>query len=210
MSRSAVKELGSLYTSLSWAYSPGAWLLSGGLYYRWTFAAERFIDKEPVLDAGCGRGHLLTRLAERGLEVIGVDISPQMARAAQRRLDRKGANGIVVCADARCLPILDESIGTIINAFPMQYVSEERTWNEYLRVLRPGGRWILVTLPLFLGLHPRLIGWYLFRVVEFAVAAGLGYMPSTVTIPTSLFPRQRKELVPVGPTHAIVKIFEKE
>ena len=209
MSRAGGQKLGSLYTSLSWAYSPGAWLFSGGLYYGWTFAAEGFIDKEPVLDAGCGRGRLLVRLAEQGREVIGVDLSPQMVRAAQRGLERKGANGIVLCADARCLPIPDESIGTIINAFPMRYVSEERTWNEYLRVLRPGGRWILVSLPPFLGLHPRLIGWYLFRLVEYAVAAKLGYMITTITIPTELFPRQRREHVPVGPTHAVVTILEK-
>ena len=168
MSRSAAGELGSLYTSLSWIYSPGAWLLTGGLFYRWTFAAERFIEQEPVLDAGCGRGHLLARLAEQGREVIGVDLSPQMARATQRGLERKGASGTVLCADARCVPLADESVGTIINTFPMPYIHEERTWHEYHRVLRPGGRWILVSVPPFMGLRARLIGWYTFLAVELA------------------------------------------
>ena len=89
VSRLAVKVIGRLYSSLSWAYSPAVWILTGGLYYRWTFAAERFVRQGPVLDVGCGRGRLLARLAGQGLEVIGVDNSPQMVQAAQRCLDRK-------------------------------------------------------------------------------------------------------------------------
>ena len=158
MSRLVAKVIGRFYSSLSWAYSPAAWVLTGGLYYRWTFAAERFIRQGPVLDVGCGRGRLLARLAGEGLEVIGVDTSLQMVHAAQRCLDRKRTNGIVIRADARCLPLPDESIGTIVNTFPLPYVNEERAWNEYLRVLRPGGRWIVVSGPLVRGFHARLIG----------------------------------------------------
>jgi len=208
VSRLAVKVIGRFYSSLSWAYSLAVWILTGGLYYRWTFAAEGFIRQGPVLDVGCGPGRLLARLAGEGLEVIGVDKSPQMVQAAQRCLDRKRTSGIVICADARCLPVPDESIGTIINTFPTPYVNEEQTWNEYLRVLRPGGRWIVVSGPLLHGFHARLIGWYLFLLAEFGWSLGRGREGATV--PTRLFPRQWRELVPVGPTHAIVSILEKE
>lgn len=38
-----------------------------------------------ILDAGCGTGALAFELAERGAEVIGVDISPQLIEIARRR-----------------------------------------------------------------------------------------------------------------------------
>ncbi len=207
MPRMAVKITNRFCSSLASAYSPAVWLLTGGLYYRWTFAAERFIRQGPVLDVGCGAGRLLARLAGQGIEVIGVDKSPQMVQAAQRYLHRKQETGIVICADARRLPLPDESIGTIINTFATSYVKEEQTWKEYVRVLRPGGRWIVADGPLLQGFNARLIGYYLYLLVGFGWSLGRKIEPTT--IPTRLFPRQWRELVPVGPTQARVHIFEK-
>jgi magnesium-protoporphyrin O-methyltransferase len=39
-----------------------------------------------VLDAGCGTGAMATELAQRGAQVVGVDISPQLIDIAKRRL----------------------------------------------------------------------------------------------------------------------------
>lgn len=39
-----------------------------------------------VLDAGCGTGALACELAERGADVLGVDISPQLVNIAQKRM----------------------------------------------------------------------------------------------------------------------------
>ncbi len=38
-----------------------------------------------VLDAGCGAGPMSVALAERGAQVVGVDISPQLLEVARRR-----------------------------------------------------------------------------------------------------------------------------
>jgi ubiquinone/menaquinone biosynthesis C-methylase UbiE len=42
-----------------------------------------------VIDAGCGAGRLSVRLAEAGLDVTGVDLSPGMVRVAQRSHPRE-------------------------------------------------------------------------------------------------------------------------
>ena len=42
-----------------------------------------------ILDAGCGTGALAFELAERGAEVVGVDISPQLIDIATKRTPRK-------------------------------------------------------------------------------------------------------------------------
>jgi len=195
------------YSRLAWAYDPAAWLLTGGLYQRWTFAAESFLAEGPVLEVGCGAGHLLARLAGNGIEVTGVDISPNMVNLAERRLRRAGVPGRVICADARRLPLPDASIDTIINAFPMPYVKEQATWAEYVRVLRPEGRWVVVEGPRLQRFNVRLVGWHLLRLAEFGLRPGRHGRGAAV--PSHLFPDQRRELVKVGPTPVAVAILQK-
>lgn len=48
--------------------------------------AERY--GHPILEMGCGNGRILIPLAERGYEVVGVDDSPDMLRAARARVER--------------------------------------------------------------------------------------------------------------------------
>ena len=195
------------YSRLASAYDPAAWLLTGGLYQRWTFAADSFLAEGPVLEVGCGAGQLLARLAANGIEVTGVDISPNMVDLAERRLRRAGLPGRVICADARRLPLPDASIATIINAFPTPYVVEEETWAEYMRVLRPAGRWVVVEGPRLQRFNVRLVGWYLFLLARFGLR--LGRNRTGATVPLHLFPDQRRELVKVGPTSVAVVILEK-
>lgn len=45
-----------------------------------------------VLDLGCGTGAHAVRLAQRGFEVVGVDLSDDMLRAARRRAGHAGSN----------------------------------------------------------------------------------------------------------------------
>ncbi len=196
-----------LYTDCSWAYDPAAWIVSGGLYHKWTCVAEQFVGDGPVLEAGCGQGRLLAHLAGQGHDVIGIDLSPQMAQASQRRLERKKLTGKVICGDARNMPLEDESVGTIINTFPMPYYGEKKTIREYLRVLRPGGRWIITAGPL-LRFHPRLIGWYLFLFAEMGFSLGRNHKGTTIQ--HSPFASYRTELVQAGPTQVPVHIFEKK
>ncbi|MDH3060935.1 methyltransferase domain-containing protein, partial [Gordonia alkanivorans] len=51
-------------------------------------ALDAFIDSVagigPVLDVGCGPGTVTAYLADRGLDVTGVDLSPRMIENARR------------------------------------------------------------------------------------------------------------------------------
>lgn len=40
---------------------------------------------KPLADLGCGPGHVTSYLADRGANVVGIDLSPQMIEAARRR-----------------------------------------------------------------------------------------------------------------------------
>ncbi|MCG5217603.1 putative RNA methyltransferase [Streptosporangium soli] len=87
-----------------------------------------------VLDAGAGTGYYLAEaVTGRG---IALDVSKHAIRRAARAHDRIGA----VVADVwRPLPVRDASVDVVINVFA------PRNGPEFARVLRPGGRLVVVT-----------------------------------------------------------------
>ena len=52
-----------------------------------------------VLDAGCGTGQMTLRLAKKGYDMIGVDISPEMLSIARERAERERISPLFICRD---------------------------------------------------------------------------------------------------------------
>ncbi|WP_189323603.1 class I SAM-dependent methyltransferase [Streptomyces flaveus] len=99
-----------------------------------------------VLDVGCGTGVFALRLAERGIEVVGVD--PAAASLDVARAKPGGERVRWIHGDATALPSLRVDLATMTgNA--AQAVVDPRVWQETLRgvhdVLRPGGRFVFET-----------------------------------------------------------------
>jgi ubiquinone/menaquinone biosynthesis C-methylase UbiE len=197
------------YGRLAGAYDLAVWAISGGLWHRWGLLAEQYVRGEPVIEVGCGTGRLLEHLARKGVNVVGVDLSPEMLSLARRRLDRLGPKCRLLRADAAVLPLADGSVGTIVTIMPSGYAAQETTWREFARVLRPGGRWVIVSGPRPNRPHPRLAGLYLLRLIEQGYKA-LRRAGVSVTIPSSLFPRQVSELKPVGSIPVLVVLLDKD
>lgn len=59
-----------------------------------------------ILDAGCGTGALAFELAERGADVVGVDISPQLIDIAQKRRPVHVAGSLTLSAADMLNPAL--------------------------------------------------------------------------------------------------------
>jgi ArsR family transcriptional regulator len=99
-----------------------------------------------VADLGCGSGHGTVALAPYVARVIGVDQSAAMLRSARRRAAglqnvewRRGS------LDA--LPLADESVDAALLVLALTYVAEPRlVAEEAARILRPGGRVVVVDL----------------------------------------------------------------
>jgi len=92
---------------------------------------------DTVLDAGCGDGFYLGRMAEAtGLEAYGVDISIPAVDAAARRYPR--CDWVVANAD-RFVPYADRSFSVVMS------ITARMNAAEFRRVLRDGGR-LLVAL----------------------------------------------------------------
>lgn len=100
-----------------------------------------------VLDLGCGTGAHAVRLAQRGYEVVGVDLSAGMLDAAQRRADRAGPASVTfVRGDIRSVR-LDRQFDAVIGMFAVlgYQTSDEdvaRALETVRRHLAPGGRFV--------------------------------------------------------------------
>lgn len=79
----------------------------------------------PVLDSGCGTGENALMLAERGLEVVGVDIAPTaIARARYKAADRGLAAEFVV-GDVLHLEALSRRFATVIDCGTFHTFSDD-------------------------------------------------------------------------------------
>ncbi|MFJ8910737.1 class I SAM-dependent DNA methyltransferase [Amycolatopsis sp. NPDC102389] len=93
----------------------------------------------PVVDVGCGPGHVTAHLASLGLDVTGVDLSPKMIEVARRQyLDLRFSVGSMTTLD---LP--DGELGGLVAWWSIFHLPPEvlpEVFAEFRRTLAPGGR----------------------------------------------------------------------
>jgi SAM-dependent methyltransferase len=119
-----------------------AWLMpivGKGVYALAAELLELGPDDE-LLDIGCGPGAFLATRAQHVRRVVGLDPSPLMLRVAERRLATRIASGTarLVSGSAEGLPFGDGEFSAVsaLRA-PVKHA-------EAFRVLRPGGRLVIV------------------------------------------------------------------
>jgi ArsR family transcriptional regulator len=99
-----------------------------------------------VADLGCGSGTVAAELAGAVARVVGVDASPEMLRAAAART-RGLANVELREGDIAALPLDDESCDAALLLLALTHVpAPDRALAEMARILRPGGRAVVVDL----------------------------------------------------------------
>ncbi|WP_264349324.1 class I SAM-dependent methyltransferase [Streptomyces milbemycinicus] len=107
--------------------------------------AEEFTAHR-VLDIGCGTGVFALLLADRGIEVVGVD--PAQASIDVARAKPGSERVRWICGDATALPPLRVDLATM-TANAAQQIVDPTAWQETLRrayeALRPGGHLVFET-----------------------------------------------------------------
>ena len=112
--------------------------------------AARLKPGDRVLDLGCGTGALAVRLARRGCQVTGVDISPAMLDQAAQRLREEGLAEQVTLRELgrreldTAFP--DAAFDAVVSTLLFSELSADEidyALAECRRILRPGGQLLI-------------------------------------------------------------------
>ena len=99
--------------------------------------AEETAARGLVADLGCGPGHVTAYLRDRGVQMLGVDLSPEMIRVAAER--HPGIDFRV--GDMAALDLPDASLAGAIAFYAIVHFEPDElamVFREMRRVLRPG------------------------------------------------------------------------
>jgi len=106
-----------------------------------------------VLDLACGTGDQLIALAASGRVVrgVGLDLAEQMLAIGREKVSQRGLEQVLCLqtGDAENLPFDPCSFDAVTIAFGIRNMTDvQRTLGEMLRVLKPGGRALILEFSL--------------------------------------------------------------
>jgi demethylmenaquinone methyltransferase / 2-methoxy-6-polyprenyl-1,4-benzoquinol methylase len=145
------KRVRDMFAAIAPSYDLNNRLHSLWMDQRWRARAVKLAQLRPedrVVDVACGTGDLAIRFARamgNYRQVVGIDFTHEMLPIARRKESRIAwLNG-----DALALPLADASADVISIAFGIRNVADPAAaCREFRRVLRPGGRLIILEFSL--------------------------------------------------------------
>jgi phosphatidylethanolamine/phosphatidyl-N-methylethanolamine N-methyltransferase len=152
-----------------------------------------------VLEVGVGTGLSLPDY-DRRLEIVGIDLSPDMLEKARERVASEALGNVTGLheMDAADLKFPDAAFDTVVAMYVMTVVPEpEVVMRELARVTKPGGQVLLVN---HFSQREGVRGWVERRMAPFADKIGWRsvFDVSRVTVCDDLELIQRKSLRPLG------------
>ena len=124
-----------------------------------------------VLEVGVGTGLSLPAY-RRQLEIVGIDLSPEMLAKARERVAQLGLTNVTGLheMDAGDLKFPDASFDTVVAMYVMTVVPDpEKVMRELARVCRPGGEVLIVN---HFSTEEGMRGWVERRMAPFADKLG--------------------------------------
>lgn len=123
-----------------------------------------------VLEIGCGTGTLAVMMAQRGAEVVGIDVSPAMLAQAETKVATEGLDNQITLQRMDASEIYphfeEQSFDVIVSTLVFSELSEMEqrfVLAAARRLLKPGGRLILADEVVPKGVWSRLV-FYAVRV----------------------------------------------
>ncbi len=186
-------QVQAMFDRISGVYDRMNSVMTAGLHHKWRRRAADLAAVAPgahALDVATGTGDLAFELAARvapGGEVVGSDFSERMLSIAREKAAAQGSPIIFESADALALPYGDGAFDAVTVGFGARNFSDlERGVSEMARVVRPGGRVVIleITTPQRPPLSSFFHIWFDHAVPALGRLAGdsqaYAYLPSSV------------------------------
>lgn len=159
------KRVQQMFAAIAPSYDLNNRLFSFGTDQRWRKKAVKLSRLKPddvVVDVACGTGDLTLELAEglfQALDawndpsgtdfepapVIGIDFTFEMLPIARKKERCSTLRAMFIHGDAQNLPLPDACCDVVSIAFGIRNVADStKAYREFRRVLRPGGRVVVL------------------------------------------------------------------
>jgi len=145
-------KVGDLFATIAPRYDLINDLQSFGLHRLWKRRLVRLaapVPGERALDLCCGTGDVAFALANRGIEVTGLDFSEAMLRVARKRAETnpkaKVQSPAFLWGDAQKIPFPDASFEIVTMSYGLRNLANwEQGLTEMGRVAKRGGRLLVL------------------------------------------------------------------
>ena len=166
------RRVRSVFDSLAPKYDVMNELMSMGLHRAWkayTVMVANVKEGQQVLDIAGGTGDLAMAFAPKvGTtgRVVHTDINEAMLREGRNRLLDAGVNLPTLVCDAEHLPFADAHFDVVTVAFGLRNMThKDNALREMNRVLKPGGKLLVLEFSKVAKPLEKLYDWYSFKVL---------------------------------------------
>ena len=149
------EKIQQMFDDIAPSYDQLNHLMSLGVDKIWRRKALKYIvdgTQQNILDVACGTGDstiAIAKAAALGSRVTGIDISKGMMEPLMRKAAREGVHDRIKLqvADALEMPFKEGSFDRVTCAFGVRnFEDKQKGLEEFLRVLRPGGKTVILEL----------------------------------------------------------------
>jgi SAM-dependent methyltransferase len=131
----------------AWKLAPGeeTWGIFGVPEAELHLLPDDLAGKDAI-ELGCGTGYVSAWLTRRGARVVAIDNSPKQLETATRLQAEHGLSFPLLLGNAETVPYPDASFDVAISEYGAALWADPYAWvPEAARLLRPGGRLVLLT-----------------------------------------------------------------
>ncbi|WP_454722061.1 bifunctional demethylmenaquinone methyltransferase/2-methoxy-6-polyprenyl-1,4-benzoquinol methylase UbiE [Delftia acidovorans] len=170
--REKASRVRGVFDSVASRYDVMNDLMSGGLHRAWkayTVMVANLKEGDKALDIAGGTGDLALAFAKKvgsTGQVVHTDINEAMLRVGRDRLINKGVILPTMVCDAEALPFPDNHFDLVSVAFGLRNMThKDAALKEMNRVLRPGGKLLVLEFSKVVKPLEKAYDWYSFKIL---------------------------------------------